>query len=129
MSEFVEQCLREWKRLGVPDPLAEEMAADMESDLSEAEAEGVRPMSSSVAASSIHVRSRPPGQPNAGSSPTRRAEETSAAGRSSSWRSLRWPRSHCLFRRCCSPTGEPKLSLVRVGLQDHTSLRSGRRLT
>jgi hypothetical protein len=41
MSDFVEQCRREWKRLGVPDPLAEEMAADLASDLVEAEAEGV----------------------------------------------------------------------------------------
>jgi hypothetical protein len=41
MSDFVEQCRREWKRLGVPDPLAEEMAADLASDLGEAEAEGV----------------------------------------------------------------------------------------
>ena len=41
MSDFVEQCRQEWKRLGVPDPLAEEMAADLASDLSEAEAEGV----------------------------------------------------------------------------------------
>ena len=41
MSEFVEQCRREWKRLGVADPLAEEMAADLASDLEEAEAEGV----------------------------------------------------------------------------------------
>ena len=41
MSDFVEQCRREWKRLGVPDPLAEEMAADLAADLSEAEAEGV----------------------------------------------------------------------------------------
>src|SRR5262249_14516636 len=41
MSDFVEQCRREWKRLGVPDPLAEEMAADLTSDLREAEAEGV----------------------------------------------------------------------------------------
>ena len=41
MSDFVEQCLQEWKRLGVPDPLAEEMAADLASDLREAEAEGV----------------------------------------------------------------------------------------
>jgi hypothetical protein len=41
MSEFVEQCRREWKRLGVPDPLAEEMAADLASDLTEAEADGV----------------------------------------------------------------------------------------
>ena len=41
MSDFVEQCRSEWRRLGVPDPLAEEMAADLASDLSEAEAEGV----------------------------------------------------------------------------------------
>jgi hypothetical protein len=41
MSEFVEQCRREWKRLGVADPFAEEMAADLTSDLDEAETEGV----------------------------------------------------------------------------------------
>lgn len=41
MSDFVEQCRREWRRLGVPDALAEEMAADLASDLGEAEAEGV----------------------------------------------------------------------------------------
>jgi len=41
MSDFVEQCRREWKRLGVPDPLAEEMATDLASDLREAEADGV----------------------------------------------------------------------------------------
>jgi hypothetical protein len=41
MSDFVEQCRQEWRRLGVPDPVAEEMAADLASDLSEAEAEGV----------------------------------------------------------------------------------------
>jgi hypothetical protein len=41
MSDFIEQCRREWKRLGVPDPLAEEMATDLATDLSEAEAEGV----------------------------------------------------------------------------------------
>ncbi|MGZ4335375.1 MAG: hypothetical protein ACXVRJ_14040 [Gaiellaceae bacterium] len=41
MSDFVEQCRREWKRLRVPDPIAEEMAADLASDLKEAEAEGV----------------------------------------------------------------------------------------
>lgn len=41
MSDFVEQCRREWRRLGVTDPLAEEMAADLASDLEEAEAEGV----------------------------------------------------------------------------------------
>src|SRR5579862_4733925 len=41
MSDFVEQCRMEWRRLGVPDPLAEEMAADLASDLREAESEGV----------------------------------------------------------------------------------------
>jgi len=41
MSDFVEQCRREWRRLGVPDPLAEEMAADLTADLAEAETEGV----------------------------------------------------------------------------------------
>jgi hypothetical protein len=41
MSDFVEQCRREWKRLGVPDPLADEMATDLGVDLREAEAEGV----------------------------------------------------------------------------------------
>lgn len=41
MSEFVEQCRQEWRRLGVADPLADEMAADLTSDLEEAEADGV----------------------------------------------------------------------------------------
>ena len=41
MNAFVEECRREWKRLGVPDGLAEEMAAELESDLAEAEADGV----------------------------------------------------------------------------------------
>jgi hypothetical protein len=41
MSDFVEECRREWRRLGVPDPLAEEMAADLATDLREAETEGV----------------------------------------------------------------------------------------
>lgn len=41
MNEFVEQCRREWRRLGVPRPFADEMAADLASDLAEAEAEGV----------------------------------------------------------------------------------------
>jgi hypothetical protein len=41
MSDFVEECRREWKRLGVPGPLADEMAADLAADLREAEADGV----------------------------------------------------------------------------------------
>lgn len=41
MSEFVQQCRREWARLGVPDSVANEMAADLAADLEEAEADGV----------------------------------------------------------------------------------------
>jgi hypothetical protein len=41
MSDFVKQCRREWKRLRVPEPDAEEMAADLAADLTEAAAEGV----------------------------------------------------------------------------------------
>lgn len=41
MSDFVEQCGREWKRLGVPDWIAEEMAADLTSDIRDAEADGI----------------------------------------------------------------------------------------
>ena len=40
MSEFVDECRREWKRLGVPDPIANEMAVDLSADIAEAEAEG-----------------------------------------------------------------------------------------
>lgn len=41
MTAFVEECQREWKRLGVPDLLAEEMATELEADLAEAEADGI----------------------------------------------------------------------------------------
>jgi hypothetical protein len=41
MRTFVEECRREWKRLDVPDAVADEMAADLEADLAEAEADGV----------------------------------------------------------------------------------------
>jgi hypothetical protein len=40
VSKFVKECRREWKRLRVPDAVANEMAADLTSDLAEAEAEG-----------------------------------------------------------------------------------------
>ena len=43
MNQFIEECRREWKRLRVPDPVANEMAADLEADLKEAEAEGTSP--------------------------------------------------------------------------------------
>jgi hypothetical protein len=41
VSDFVEECRQEWKRLGVADAVANEMAADLAADLEEAEAEGV----------------------------------------------------------------------------------------
>ncbi len=41
MNDFVEQCRREWKRLGVADSVAEEMAAELAADLNEAEDDGV----------------------------------------------------------------------------------------
>ena len=40
MSQFVEECRREWKRLRVPRALADEMAEDLAADLREAEADG-----------------------------------------------------------------------------------------
>jgi hypothetical protein len=43
VNEFVDECRREWRRLGVPDPIASEMAADLTADLEEAEAEGGSP--------------------------------------------------------------------------------------
>lgn len=43
MTEFVEQCRREWSRLGVPAAFANEMAGDLEADLAEARADGVSP--------------------------------------------------------------------------------------
>jgi hypothetical protein len=43
VSEFVDECRREWRRLRVPDPIANEMAADLIADLEEADAEGATP--------------------------------------------------------------------------------------
>jgi hypothetical protein len=43
VNEFVEECRREWKRLGVPESAANEMAADLAADLKEADGEGVSP--------------------------------------------------------------------------------------
>jgi hypothetical protein len=40
VNQFVEECRREWKRLRVPDRVANEMAADLAADLEEAESEG-----------------------------------------------------------------------------------------
>ncbi len=43
MNEFVEECRSEWRRLGVADAVADDMAAELTADLAEAEAEGVSP--------------------------------------------------------------------------------------
>lgn len=43
MSTFVDACRKEWDRIGVSGAVANEMAADLEADLAEAEADGVAP--------------------------------------------------------------------------------------
>jgi hypothetical protein len=43
VSRFVDECRREWARLGVPEAEANEMATDLEADLDEAQADGVSP--------------------------------------------------------------------------------------
>jgi hypothetical protein len=43
VNDFVDRCRAEWRRLGVPDPVADEMAADLRADLEEAAAEGATP--------------------------------------------------------------------------------------
>ena len=43
VNDFVDECRREWRRLRVPDRVANEMAADLKADLDEAEAEGASP--------------------------------------------------------------------------------------
>jgi hypothetical protein len=40
MSDFIGECRREWKLLGVPDQVADEMAAELGADLQAAEADG-----------------------------------------------------------------------------------------
>jgi hypothetical protein len=40
MSQFIDECRSEWKRLRVPATIADEMADDLTADLAEAEAEG-----------------------------------------------------------------------------------------
>ena len=112
MSEFVEQCRREWSRLGVPDPLADEMAADLESDLAEAAAEGVSAdelLGSSVfdprafAASWATERGiipAPPGRKNAGRKPIVLVAFTGLAAVA------------LIVSALLLLTGEPKLSVV-----------------
>jgi len=41
VSDFVDECRQEWRRLGVPEAVANEMATDLTADLQEADAEGV----------------------------------------------------------------------------------------
>jgi uncharacterized membrane protein len=43
MSSFVDECRKEWSRLGVPAAEANEMAADLEADFAEAKADGLSP--------------------------------------------------------------------------------------
>lgn len=90
MNDFVEQCREEWRRLGVPLPLAEEMAADLESDLREAGAEGVAAeelLGSSYADPRGFAAS---GRPNAGSSRSGHPAAAAIADRLSWSRSPLW---------------------------------------
>jgi hypothetical protein len=43
VNQFIEECRREWQRLRVPKSIENEMAAELETDLAEAGAEGVTP--------------------------------------------------------------------------------------
>jgi hypothetical protein len=43
VSGFIDECRKEWSRLGVPESEANEMAADLEADLAEGKADGVSP--------------------------------------------------------------------------------------
>ena len=108
MSEFVEQCRREWRRLGVADPLAEEMAADLASDLDEAEAEGVSAAEylgtsasdpRSFAASWASERGIVPAPP----SPEKGRRRPLALVAFTAWQRSRWSSP-----RCCSRPGSPR---------------------
>ena len=114
MSEFVEQCRREWRRLGVADPLAEEMAADLASDLEEAEAEGVS-AADYLGASASDPRSF---------AASRASERGIIPGPSGREKGGRRPRALVAFTALAAivviiaslllATGEPKLSLART---------------
>jgi hypothetical protein len=43
VNQFIEECRREWRRLRVPKSVADDMAAELETDLTEAATEGVNP--------------------------------------------------------------------------------------
>jgi hypothetical protein len=43
VNAFVEECRSEWRRLGVPDAVANEMASELDADLRDAEADGLAP--------------------------------------------------------------------------------------
>jgi len=43
VSDFVRECQKEWRRLGVPTSMANEMASDLSADLAEAAADGLSP--------------------------------------------------------------------------------------
>ncbi len=119
MSDFVERCLQEWRRLGVADPLAEEMAAELTSDLADAEAEGVSAdelLGSSVfdprsfAASWAAERGiipEPSSPGNAGRRPLVLVAFTALAAIA------------VIVSALLLATGEPKLSLVKSSLGPH----------
>ena len=114
MTDFVEQCREEWRRLGVPDPLAEEMAGDLLRDLREAEAEGI-PLRSTSCSSAFD----PPIVRRRVGSRTRNHPGIAHSAQ----RTLRRPFFLAVFTALAALmlivaallllTGEPKVSLVR----------------
>ncbi len=119
MSDFVEQCRREWRRLGVPAPLADEMAADLTSDLREAEAEGVSAEEvlgnsafdpRSFAASWAAERGIIPARPSRGDGRRRPLALMAFTALAA---------VVLIVAAVLLATGEPKVSLVAVGTKSH----------
>ena len=78
MPAFIEECRYEWKRLGVPDAMADEMAAELEADLAEAEADGVS--AAEILGRAIRAASLRRGRPSADSCRSRRRKGVESAG-------------------------------------------------
>ncbi|MES1248266.1 MAG: hypothetical protein ABUS54_11415 [Actinomycetota bacterium] len=114
MSDFMEECRKEWRRLGVPDGAAAEMAAELAADPDDAAADG-------VAAEELLGRAASDPRSFAASWATERGlvpEPPSGAAR-------RRPRVLVAFTIVAAAvlvasaallaTGEPKVSLVTLG--------------
>ena len=122
MNDFVEQCRSEWRRLGVADALADEMAADLTADLAEAGAEGVSAEEllgrsvfdpRSFAASWAAKRGLLPPPPRSGRRPLVLVVFTALAALT------------LVVAALLLATGEPKVSLVETAHGSHVPSPSG----